>query len=343
MRTSPNRYRARPGIREVAERAGVAISSVSRVLSGHSDVSPEMRELVMTAVNELGYRPNILAAGLRSQKTMSIGYVVSNISNPILADIVTGAESRLRASGYSLLLTNSEGDPALDASNMRLLMQRRIDGVILSLSREDHEPTIAGIRELDVPFVLVDRDPPPGMKILSVAFDHRAGTAAATRHLIEYGHRNFALIIGGPRRPANQRRLGVEDSLRETDNAVLHTFDGDFSLDHGIAATRQILSMSPCPTAIVAGGNLLLQGSLRVLREEGIRLGADLSLVGCDDATVAGLYDPQIAIVRRDLRAGGVAAAELLLAAMAGDATPQEKTLPTEFVARASCAPAPHR
>jgi LacI family transcriptional regulator len=342
MTTSANRYRSRPGIREVAERAGVAISSVSRVLSGHSDVSPEMREMVMTAVGELGYRPNILAAGLRSQRTMSIGYVVSNISNPVLADIVTGAESRLRASGYSLLLTNSEGDALLDASNIRLLLQRRIDGIVLSLSREDDDTTIKAIRELDVPFVLVDRDPPAGMEAWSVAFDHRAGMAAATRHLVEYGHRNVALIIGGPRRPARERRQGVEDSLRPHKDAVLHTFDGDFSVDHGIAATRRILHMTPRPTAIVAGGNLLMQGALRVIRDEGIRLGAELSLVGCDDVIMGDLYEPQIAIVRRDLRAGGVAAAELLLAAMTdGTATPQEKTLPTEFVARASCAPAP--
>jgi LacI family transcriptional regulator len=342
MTTSVNRYRNRPGIREVAERAGVAISSVSRVLSGHSDVSPEMREMVMTAVDELGYRPNILAAGLRSQRTMSIGYVVSDIANAVLADIVTGAESRLRTSGYSLLLTNSEGNAALDSSNMHLLLQRRIDGLILSLSREDDDRTITAIRELDIPFVLVDRDAPPGVRAWSVAFDHRAGMAAATRHLVEYGHRNLALIIGGPRRPAHERRLGVEDSLRQHKDAVLHTFDGDFSVDHGIAATRRILSMTPRPTAIVAGGNLMMQGALRVIRDEGIRLGAELSLVGCDDVIMGDLYEPQIAIVRRDLRAGGVAAAELLLSAMGdGTATPQEKILPTEFIARASCAPVP--
>jgi LacI family transcriptional regulator len=342
MTTSTNRYRARPGIREVAEKAGVAISSVSRVLSGHSDVSPEMRATVMTAVEELGYRPNILAAGLRSQRTMSIGYVVSNISNPVLADIVTGAESRLRASGYSLLLTNSEGDAGLDASNMRLLLQRRIDGLILSLSQEDEDTTIRAIRELDIPFVIVDRDPPPGVKAWTVNFDHRAGLAAATRHLVEYGHRNIALIIGGPRRPANERRLGVEQSLQPLNDAVLHTFDGDFSVDHGIAATRRILTMSPRPTAIVAGGNLLMQGALRVIRDESVRLGVEMSLVGCDDVIMGDLYEPQIAIVRRDLRAGGVAAAELLLAAMSnGDAAPSSKLLPTEFVARASCGPVP--
>src|SRR5260370_36344047 len=90
----PNPYRSRPGIREVAERAGVGISSVSRVLSGHSDVSPEMREMVMAAVDELGYRPNVLAAGLRRQQTMAIGYVVSTISNPVLAHTIQEAECR---------------------------------------------------------------------------------------------------------------------------------------------------------------------------------------------------------------------------------------------------------
>src|SRR3979490_190473 len=93
-------YRPRPGIREVAERAGVAISSVSRVLSGHSDVSPEIRQMAMTVVDELGYQPNGLPAGLRRQKTISSGSALSTISSPVLADIVTGAESRLRASGY---------------------------------------------------------------------------------------------------------------------------------------------------------------------------------------------------------------------------------------------------
>jgi LacI family transcriptional regulator len=312
------------------------------VLSGHSDVSPEMREMVMAVVDELGYRPNVLAAGLRSQKTMSIGYVVSNISNPVLAHIVTGAESRLRASGYSLILTNSEGVAALDASNVSVLLGRRIDGLLLSLSREDDEATIDAIRELDVPFVIVDRFPPPGMDAWCITFDHRAGMAAATRHLMDYGHRNIGLIIGGPRRPAVERLSGVEETLHQHADTVLHTFDGDFSVDHGIAATRRILSMKPRPTAIIAGGNMLMQGALRVIYKEGIKLGTELSLVGCDDVDVADLYEPQIAIVRRDLRAGGVAAADLLLAALRDPSgTPQTRTLPTEFIARASCGPVP--
>src|ERR1700722_4918758 len=111
---------SRPGMRDVADHAGVAMSSVSRVLSGHPDVSPRMRRVVMAAVRELGYQPDLLAQGLRSGKTFSVGFTVSDIANPVLAEIVTGAEKRLREAGYSLLLTNSEGNPQLDAEHIQL-------------------------------------------------------------------------------------------------------------------------------------------------------------------------------------------------------------------------------
>jgi LacI family transcriptional regulator len=298
-----------------------------------------MHAVVTKAIAELGYRPNMLARGLRSQKTMSIGYVVSNISNPILADIVTGSEARLRASGYSLLLTNSEGDPALDASNIKLLLQRGIDGLILSQSREDDPTSMAVIRDLDVPYILVDRDPPPGVNAWTAGFDHFAGMASATRHLAELGHRDIALIIGGPRRPAKERRRGVEETMARFKGSKVKVFDGDFSIDHGIAATQRILHLSPSPTAIIAGGNLIMQGALRALHDANVLVGAEMSLVGCDDVGMGELHDPPLAIVRRDTRALGVASAELLLEALRDRSHPQHKLLPTEFVARGSCAP----
>src|SRR6476660_7731070 len=140
------RVPARPGMREVADRAGVAMSSVSRVLSGHPDVSPKMRQVVMDAVRDLGYQPDMLAQGLRRGKTFSVGFTVSDIANPILAEIVTGAEKRLREAGYSLLLTNSEGSPDLDADHILLLERRRVDGLILSLAAERHDKTIAALK-----------------------------------------------------------------------------------------------------------------------------------------------------------------------------------------------------
>ena len=151
-------------MREVAEVAGVAMSSVSRVLSGHPDVSPAMRQRVLAAVEQLGYKPNLLAQSLRRQETLSVGFVVRDISNPLMAEIVKSAETRLRESRYALLLTNSESDPELDADHIRLFQQRRVDGLILSLTSETHPRTTSLLENLDIPCVLVDRDVPASVR-----------------------------------------------------------------------------------------------------------------------------------------------------------------------------------
>lgn len=333
----------RPRIRDVAEQAGVAMSSVSRVLTGHPDVSPVMREAVMAAVEDLGYAPDPMAQGLRSRRTMSIGFTVSEISNPTLASAVTGAEHRLREAGYSMLLTNSEGDPNLDAANIELLSRRRVDGLILCLTEEQHPATRAVLDELEIPIVLLDRDPPEGMVVSRACFDHRPGMAAATRHLIELGHRRIALIVGGNYRPARERRLGVEEAVNtakaEGIAVELSVHHGPFSIGHGERATSAVLRQSSQPTALIAGGNLLMHGSLRVLRDRGVMVGRDLSVVGCDDVAVSELHTPQIAVVRRDMNALGLAAADLLVKVLGGFEGTTELTLPTEFVPRASCAP----
>jgi len=334
-------------MREVADRAGVAMSSVSRVLSGHPDVSSKMRQVVMAAVRELGYRPDMLAQGLRRGKTFSVGFTVSDIANPVLAEIVTGAEKRLREAGYSLLLTNSEGDPALDVEHISLLERRRVDGLILSLAEEHHPETVAALRTVAVPVVLVDRDIPVGVKARCAVFDHAAGMRAATEYLLDLGHREFALITGGPERPARERRQAVEETLAAAGNgARCAVSEGEFSVEFGRRAAAEILASSPRPTAIIAGGNMLMQGALLALHAAGVEVGRDVSFVGCDDVAIAEVHQPPIAVVRRDVPAVGVAAAELLLDELEpGDSDPDDHprqiVLPTEFVARPSAAPVP--
>jgi LacI family transcriptional regulator len=345
---------ARPGMREVAEHAGVAMSSVSRVLNDHPDVSPKMREAVMRAVRELRYRPDMLAQALRRGKTFSVGFTVSDISNPVLADAVTGAEKRLREAGYSLLLTNSEGDPELDVEHIMLFERRRVDGLILALADENHPETVAALRAVSVPIVLVDRNVPAGVNARCVAFDHARGMLAATSHLLALGHRHFALITGGPERPARERQRAVEDTLASAGvGAHCTVYAGPFSVEHGGRAMAEILASDPRPTAVVAGGNMLMQGALLALRDSPVVLGRDISFVGCDDVVIAALHEPPIAVVRRDMLAVGVAAAELLLRDLdeLGDSPgpggldngelAAEVILPTEFIPRASCGPAP--
>ena len=160
VREERPRVRGRASMREVAERAGVAMSSVSRVLASHPDVSPAMTEKVMRAVEELDYRPDMLAQSLRRRETLSVGFVVGEISNPLIAEIVTGAESTLHTNGYSMLLTNSLGDPLLEAAHIALLSHRRVDGLVISVLDETHPEPLGRLRELDIPVVVLDRNLP---------------------------------------------------------------------------------------------------------------------------------------------------------------------------------------
>src|SRR5579863_4038191 len=151
----------RPSLRDVAERADVALSTASRALSGADNVRSGVRDRVLKAAQELGYERNLLAQSLRRGSSMSIGFVVRDISNPMMAEIVLGAERTLRTAGYALSLTNSEGKPGLDAEYIRYFRQRAVDGLLLSLSDEGYGPTMDELKALGRPFVAVDRELPP--------------------------------------------------------------------------------------------------------------------------------------------------------------------------------------
>jgi LacI family transcriptional regulator len=329
-------------MREVAELADVAISSVSRVLSGHPDVSAEMKARVLDAVAQLEYEPDFLAQSLRRGQTLSVGFVLADISNPLMADIVHGAEAVLRTAGYSLLLMNSDYDVALDAAHIRFFQSRRVDGMILSLSSEVNEATLEAIRSVSVPLVVVDRELPPEYGASGVVNDHAAGMEAAVRYLIGLGHRRIALITGSPEQmPGRERVRGMEVALADAGRDVKGIYlPGSFASSHGEAATRELLARPERPTAIIAGGNQLLIGCLRVLQEAGLGVGRDISLVTCDDVPLSTLYQPPVTSIARDTVALGRMAAELLLERLGEDGGPPRRVvLPTVFTPRQSCVP----
>ena len=227
-------------MRGVAEQAGVAVSSVSRVLSGHPDVSDAMRERVMAVVAELDYQPDMLAQGLRRQTTMSIGFAASNIVNPMLGEAVMGAEAILRDAGYGMLLTDADGDAELDAANLSLLEHRRVDGILLAHGDERHPAVVRAIRAAKVPLVLIDRDPPRGVELPGVRFDHRAGMKQAAAHLRELGHTDIGMVVGGPRRPSRERKAGVLDVFGRRGDGHCEVLEGDFSIDFGYAGDAAV-------------------------------------------------------------------------------------------------------
>jgi LacI family transcriptional regulator len=333
---------ARLNLREVAERAGVAMSSVSRVLSNHPDVSPRMRRHVLAIVEELGYEPNLLAQSLRRGSTLSVGFVIRDISSPLFSEIALGAETELRNHGYSMMLTNSEGLPALDAAHIRLFRQRRVDGLLLSLADEAYEDTIEELRRVSVPVVLIDRELAEPSGLSAVLSDHASGVRAAAQHLIQLGHRRIGLAAGPLNlRPGRELKSALEDACRRAGVEAL-VDDGPFTEEHGVAAATHLLDSKTPPTALIAGSNQILPGVLHVIRARGIAVPDELSLVTFDDIRMLEFVEPPIAVVSREPLQLGREAAALLLRQLAGE-EPDTILIPTDFQPRASCAPPPHR
>jgi len=332
--------RRRASMQEVADSVGISLSSVSRVLSGHPDVSPAMRRRVLAAVRELDYEPDFLAQSLRRGATRSVGFIIGDISNPLMADITAGAEQGLRQADYSMLLMNSEGRPDLDASHVRFLIARRVDGLILSLATEHDAQTSEQLTRTDVPIVAIDRDLDPATRASVVLSDHATGMRDAVDYLADLGHRRIALISGSLEiRPGRERLEAVRGAMARRgigDGFVMTGGTVDESRVEG--ETSRLLRSPEPPTAVIVGGNQLLAGCLRAIRARGLRIGADLSVITCDEGPLVEFHDPPIASVSRDNAGLGRTAAQLLLERLTGE-QPRTVVLPTTFIPRASCMP----
>jgi LacI family transcriptional regulator len=326
----------RPSLRDVGLLAGVAVSSASRALAGHPDVHPETRERVLAAAAELGYERNMLAEGLRSGATHTVGFVVRDIGGYGLGEIGSGAEHVLASRGYNVLFTSSTDDPRLDVDRISLLEQRRVDGLLLLLASDDHGPTVSRIRRLAVPFVLIDRDPPPDHPCASVLCDHRNGARAAIVHLAGLGHRHIGLAAGPMHvRPGRELAAGIADAAHELGLRV-SVETGAFTPRHGEEAAGKLLGLDDAPTAIVAGSHDIALGVLRVVQARGLRVPDDVSLVTNDAFASLGFADAPLAAITYRPRHVGELAAHLLLRMLEGN-PPTSELVSTFFDPRGSC------
>lgn len=326
-------------VRDVATMAGVALSSASRVMTGHPNVSSQMRERVMAAAQTLGYEPDLVARTLRTGSSHTLGFLVADLANPISSQVISGAEDYATAHGYGLLLTNSEGEPHLDVANLELFLRRRVDGIIL-LTADGGAEVEQALRQAKVPVVVLDRDTVRGSRFSGIYFDHSHGMYEATRHLLDGGHERIA-FIGGPAtlRPVRERLDGFTRALRERDllqpEHLLRL--GSLRTAFGRTETLDLLGAQDPPTAIVVGGNQLLAGVLDAIHSLERLVGRDIALVSCDDVDLTRLYRPAISSVVRDVYRAGQIAAELVLEQLAEpDAPVRSVLLPTSFLARGS-------
>jgi len=306
-----SRERTRPTILDVAELAGVSKSLVSLVLRHAPSVSDERREAVLRAAEELGYRPNAVARSLVSRRTSVIGVVLSDLHNPFFVEVVDGIEEQAAASAYRALFNTGGRSAAGEASAVETLLQLRTDGVVL-VSTVLSGPDILEVAKT-TPVVLVAR-PSRWSTVDSVTNDDRTGARLAVDHLASLGHRRIAHIDGGVGAGAAARRTGYLEAMQQLGLAAhARVVPGDYTEDGGAAGVRAILRAGRRPSAIFAANDLAAVGTLQALEEHGLRVPADVSLVGYDNTSLAALRHIGLTTIDQPRREMGAAAIRLLL------------------------------
>ena len=328
-------------IHDVAQHARVSVSSVSRALNNYPHVSEALKTRVVEAAEELDYQPAFLAHSLRRGETNSIGFLVGTIANPVISTIFEAAAEALATDGYAMSLVSSRNQADLDIACLRLLASRQVSGLIVSSASESPEPSRRFIQEMNIPTVMLDREPVAGERVFAVQSDHESSVREATFHLVENGHRDIG-FIGGPQGfyPTQQRFRAYQEALAEARiplRSELVRFTS-FTERDAFAEALLLLRSRPLPTALIVAGNIILIGALQALQDRQIAVGRDMALVACDDIHLTQLYRPPVTAIRRDLNLLGKTAAHLLLQGIQnkGNRTDRVIKLPTQLVIRES-------
>jgi LacI family transcriptional regulator len=300
-------------IRDVAARAGVSISTVSRALNGDPRVRPDNAREVLRAAKELNYVPNELGRNLRQQTQMVWTLILADIENPFQTTLTRGIEDVARAQGYSVLLCNSDEDPERERRYLEVAEQSRVAGVLIVPTSAN--AAVGRLVERHVPVVALDRPLAPSARADVVLVNSRAACAEAVEHLLAKGRKAIGLITG-PRTTftAAERVAGYEQALR----AGGHPIDpeliryADFKVDGGRDAATQLLATHPLDGLVVANG-LMTIGALQALRDQGMRLSTSIDLVAFDDAPWLTLLGDSITVISQPAYDLGHAAGMLLL------------------------------
>ncbi|MGQ9887149.1 MAG: LacI family DNA-binding transcriptional regulator [Aggregatilineales bacterium] len=331
-------------VEDVAKRAGVSAMTVSRVINNSGYISQETRQRVEQAIAELGYVPNALARGLRFKQTKTLALVLTDITNPFFTTLARGVEDTASKQSFSVMFCNTDESEEKEASYLNVLVQKQVDGVLLVPAQSAPE-SIAFLRERGVRFVVLDRRI-PGAEADIVRGDSEQGAYALVRHLLELGHRRIA-ALSGPEAvsTAADRVAGYQRALAEsglTPEPALVRY-GSFTQESGYTMARAALAQPQPPTALFTGNNFIAIGALRAVREAGLRVPDDISLVTFDDLPAAAVVDPFLTVAAQPAYEMGRRATAVLLERLAegGPPAPQEIVLPAELIVRQSSGPPP--
>ena len=351
----------RPTQTDVARLAGVSRATVSYVvngLAGQVPISEETRRRILEAIEELDYEPDARAQALSSGSTQTVGLILPDIRNPHFWQTADGVEQELRAAGYHLLLSGADLNPEYGEDIFKDLSRRRIDGLILMgafiFQLEEAQKTLSHLLKRRFPITRIGEHP----TIDCVVSDYRAVTQEAIAYLLSLGHRRIGLIFGvQPPWESLQaaglpviyeegadRLLPYQDSLQAASLPVdpeLIVMCGP-AIEDGYQAALQLLKLPARPTALLVINDLLAIGALRAASDLGLRVPADLSVVGYDDISLSNFLVPRLTTSSKDVVTVGRAAVKLLLARIQDPDRPHQRVdIPARFIIRESTGPAP--
>ncbi len=326
-------------IRDVAALAGVSTATVSRALQHPDKVREETRKKVFEAVEKANFVPNANARTFRQQSNRTVILLVRDIGNPFYLEIFKGVEEAASEAGYKVLMGDARDDEARVANHIDLVRQRHADGLILMTG---HFPAELRDRPELLPPIVIASETVTGINLPMVKVDNLKASADAVRYLIAQGHREIAHLAGPlPESLAGERLAGYRQALTEaglfvSDDRIVA---GDYSIEAGRNSVRQLLSTSTPFTAIFAASDQMAIGAIGELRQHGLSVPKDVSVVGFDDIIFANAFDPPLTTVRQPRREMGRRAMELMIERLDGGRSQAIIELETELVIRGSVAP----
>jgi len=330
-----------PTLRDVAERVGVSVQTVSAVVNDKPGITAETRARVLRAVQELGYRPYSIARSLRTGQTRTLALIVPDIANPFCATLASVSEDYAHRFGYNLTVHNTHDDAARETHHLQSLTQRWTDGVLF-MAAEDRMASLDILQAAGIPAVAVDHIPldygGPGVKIDNV----RAGRIAA-EHLLDLGHTRIAHITGPLRLDlARDRMAGFQQAIaaRGLDPAPHASGARGWRCASGFDAMRELLACQPRPTAVFAANDRMAIGALSALHQAGLRAPDDVSIVGLDDIEVAAYQTPPLTTISQPFAEMATLALQILLALIEhGEAAQPRVVIDPVLIVRQSAAP----
>jgi LacI family transcriptional regulator len=326
-------------MKRVAERAGVSIATVSRVINRNGYVAPFLEEKVLLAMESLHYQPSALARGLRRQETQTVGVLVPQLAQPFFSSLAYVIERTLFARQYRAFLCSAEEDPEKESAYIEMLLRQRADGIILVPTGQSLA-NIERLLRINVPVVLVDRDL-PGLNVDRILSNNFGGAYQVCRHLIELGHNRIGVIAAPQHSGSMARRLaGVKKALSEVGIELkdeLAVIGATEQFELGFAATQRLLRLPTPPTAVIALTDVIGVGALHAAWKAGLVLPRDMSVTGFDDVVLASYTLPELTTVAQPVTEMGEQAVQRLLERIHNSGLEARRTvLATRLVVRSS-------